>query len=150
MPAPWIPGYAIKACSLEKPCLCRAFLLVAVSIQVIAPTSARAFFIAASTASGVTVQALKEQMLRRRQTACKSQVLSQIFHTNGHRMEAAKGLAPHARFGGLLFACDLSKPTAFMAIHAQNGFGAWRHIPYHSPITLTVATDHHVSLSEGS
>ncbi len=33
---------------------------------------------------------------------------SQIFHMVGHRIEAAKGLAPHARFGGLLFARDLS------------------------------------------
>ncbi|WP_307988147.1 hypothetical protein, partial [uncultured Pseudomonas sp.] len=38
---------------------------------------------------------------------------SQFFHIAGHRIEAAKGLAPHARFGGLLFARDLPRnPTA--------------------------------------
>ena len=35
---------------------------------------------------------------------------SQFFHMVGHRIEAAKGLAPHARFGGLLFARNLSTP----------------------------------------
>ena len=35
---------------------------------------------------------------------------SQFFHMVGHRIEAAKGLAPHARFGGLLFARNLSPP----------------------------------------
>jgi len=65
-------------------------------------------------------------------------------------MGAAKGLAPHARFGGLLFARNLPRPAALMPAPAENGFGASHRIPYHSPITLTVATDHHVSLSEGS
>ena len=36
---------------------------------------------------------------------------SQFFHMAGHRIEAAKGLAPHARFGGLLFAWNLPPTT---------------------------------------
>jgi hypothetical protein len=32
---------------------------------------------------------------------------SHFFHTRFYTMNTAKGLAPHARFGGLLYACDL-------------------------------------------
>ena len=39
----------------------------------------------------------------------KEELNSHFFHTHSHRMKTAKGLAPHARFGGLLFACDLLK-----------------------------------------
>ena len=43
---------------------------------------------------------------------------SQFFHMDGHRIGAAKGLAPHARFGGLLFACDLPDLSPRVAVQA--------------------------------
>ena len=52
---------------------------------------------------------------------------SQFFHMDGHRIGAAKGLAPHARFGGLLFACDLPWPRFSQCRYTplpENGFGA--------------------------
>jgi hypothetical protein len=39
--------------------------------------------------------------------AAEGEFSSRFFHKHFYRMKAAKGLAPHARFGGLLYACDL-------------------------------------------
>ena len=67
---------------------------------------------------------------------------SQIFHIEGHRIEAAKGLAPHARFGGLLFACNLAgTPTQTPGLPRKR---VWRKASH------SVSFAHHAHCSDRS
>ena len=131
-PPQWIPGFAHKNETPSKPCPRRAFLFrrftlkpfnhkdinVFKTVQVLAIKSSMfpVFLISTSGRLANNYGFLHKVVMPYRNCLNIKLMLansrnelraSQFFHIAGHRIEAAKGLAPHARFGGLLFARDL-------------------------------------------